>query len=239
VPTYPPRNPDESPLEAKGLVYPYSTAKAVRLLRDHGWKVVPRGISYCSKPGAAAGDCGAGVKQNQPMTLSLIYPSGNPELNDQMDAMQSTMKMVAGINLEIKQEPVNTVTAEESAGCTTASPCSDWELSTEANTGVSWVYTPDYFPTGEETFVTGADSNHGDYSSSEANALIEATETAPSSTAETAALYAYEDYLARQLPEAWFPTAPYQLTIYKHSLKGLVPQGIYCEIYPQDYSFSR
>jgi hypothetical protein len=69
--------------------------------------------------------------------------------------------------------------------------------------------------------------------------LIEATETAPSSTAETAALYAYEDYLARQLPEAWFPTAPYQLTIYKHSLKGLVPQGIYCEIYPQDYSFSR
>jgi hypothetical protein len=34
------------------------------------------------------------------------------------------------------------------------------------------------------------------------------------------------------------PAAPYQLTIYKKGLRGLVPQGIFAEIYPQDYSLS-
>jgi hypothetical protein len=34
------------------------------------------------------------------------------------------------------------------------------------------------------------------------------------------------------------PTIPYQLTMYKSNLKGLVPQGVYDEIYPSEYSFS-
>jgi hypothetical protein len=36
----------------------------------------------------------------------------------------------------------------------------------------------------------------------------------------------------------WLPNPPFQLTLYKSNLKGLVPQGIYTEIYPQDYSLS-
>jgi hypothetical protein len=34
------------------------------------------------------------------------------------------------------------------------------------------------------------------------------------------------------------PTIPYQLTMYKSTLKGLVPQGVYDEIYPSEFSFS-
>jgi hypothetical protein len=32
------------------------------------------------------------------------------------------------------------------------------------------------------------------------------------------------------------PSQPYQLTMYKKSLKGLVPQGVFDEIYPEDFS---
>ena len=238
VPSYPPHNPDESPLEAKGQVYPYDPKQAVRLLKKNGWTVNPKGVSHCAKPGTAAGECGKGVTRNQQLSFGLLYPSGSPELTGEMEALQSIAKSAAGINLNLKQAPVNQVTGIESAGCTTANPCSDWDMSTEANTGVSWVYLPDYFPTGEEIFVAGAGSDHGDYSSSQAAALIRATYTAPTSSAETKALFAYEDYMARQLPEAWMPAAPYQLTIYKKGLRGLVPQGIFAEIYPQDYSLS-
>lgn len=239
VPTYPPGNSDESPLEAKGLVYPYNPTKAVSLLRAHGWTVVARGVSYCSRPGTAPGECGEGISAHQRLNLSLLYPSGSPSLDSEMAAMQSVMKKFAGIDIALREQPVNQVTNVESAGCSTASPCSTWELSTEANTGVSWVYYPDFFPTGGEMFLTGASSNHGYYSSKTADALIAATHTAPNSAAERQALYQYEDYLARQLPEAWMPASPYQLTLYKRGLKGLVPQGIFTELYPQYYSLGR
>jgi len=32
------------------------------------------------------------------------------------------------------------------------------------------------------------------------------------------------------------PDTPYQLTMYKSNLKGLLPQGVFDEIYPQLYS---
>lgn len=238
VPSYPPRNTDESPLESKGEVYPYDPAKAVDLLEANGWHVAAGGVSYCLKPGTGAGECGAGVKANQQLTFAMLYPSGSAGLTSEMAAMQSTMKQHAGINLQLKEEPVNQVTAVISAGCTSSSPCSDWELGTEANTGVSWVYLPDYFPTGEELFLAGADSNQGDYDSAKAATLIDATNTAPNSAAETRALFKYEDYIARQLPVAWLPTSPYQLTMYKKALKGLVPQGIFSQLVPQDYTFA-
>lgn len=65
-----------------------------------------------------------------------------------------------------------------------------------------------------------------------------ATETAPNQAAELRALFKYRDHLARQVPVLWLPNPPFQLTLYKSNLKGPVPQGIYTEIYPHDYSLS-
>ena len=238
VPTYPPRNSDLSPLVNKGLIYPYDPAKSVSILRAHGWNVPPQGTTTCTAPGTGQANCGAGIRAGTSMTFTLLYPSGSAPLTSEMEALQSTAREQAGIDLSLSAQPVNAVTAVESAGCTTASPCSNWDMSTEANTGVSWVYLPDYYPTGGEIFLAGAGSNHGDYSSSRAAALILSTHTAASASAETAALYAYENYIAQQLPELWLPTAPYQLTMYKRSLRGVVPQGIFSEIYPQQYTYA-
>ncbi len=238
VPGYPADNSDESPLEAKGLVYPFSASRAAALLRANGWSVELGGTSYCAKPGSGDGQCGAGIRAHASLTVQLLYPSGSPSLDNEMAVLKSTMQKDAGIDIQLREEPVNQVTGVVSAGCTYTSPCADWQVATEANTGVSWVYDPDYLPTGGELFLPGSNSNQGDYSSTTANTLIAATHTAPTARAETQALFSYEDYLARSLPVAWLPTSPYQLTVYKSGLHGVVPQGIFAEVTPQYYRFS-
>ena len=235
VPTTPKNNPDVSPLEAGGQVYPYSPSKAVSLLKDNGWTVKPGGISVCSTPGTASGDCGAGVKAGAEANFKLLYASGSTQLTNEMEAMQSTMKQQAGINLQLSSAPFGQVISTAFGGaCTAAKPCSNWDM---ANWGGGWVYSPDYLPTGGELFQTGASSNPGYYNSPEANSLIQATHTAATASAETAALFKYEDYIAKQLPVVFMPNGPYQLTMVKTNLGGF-HQGIFDEIYPQYYSFT-
>jgi len=234
VPGYPPRNPDESPLEAKGQYYPFDPSKAASLLKDNGWTVNPGGVTVCGKPGTALGDCGSGIAANQALTFTMLYASGNTELTNEMEAMQSTMKSVAGLTLNLKTAPGSQVFSTTLSGCTFATPCTDWEL---ADWGAAWVYSLDYLPTGGEIVATGAASNGGDYSNPTNDANIVATHTAPSQAAEIAALFKYQDYLVQQLPLVWMPNTPYLLTMYKSNLKGLLPQGVYEELYPQYYSF--
>ena len=235
VPSYPPGNPDESTLEAKGEVYPYSPSRAVNLLSSHGWTVRPGGESFCSRAGTASGDCGAGIAKGQTLTFDFLYASGITELSNEMQALQSTVKSVAGITLNLSSVPFSDVVSTIHNSCSFTHPCSNWQL---AATGGGWVYGPDYFPTGGEIFAPGAGSNAGYYSSATNDSNITLTHTAPTPGAETRALYTYEDYLATQLPDVWFPTNPTQLTVYRANLRGLVPQGVFAEIYPQDYSFA-
>jgi peptide/nickel transport system substrate-binding protein len=229
----------ESPLEVKGKqVYPYDPSKAVTLLKANGWKVVPGGTTTCQKVGAAPGDCGAGVTANQPLTFNLIYASGTEYLTNEVDAMQSAMKSAAGIQLNVSTQPLTELYSAFVLGCTIAKPCNNWEM---AYPGGGWTYSNpgSAYATGQEQFTSGADGNPGDYSYATANALIQATLTAPTTSAEQEALDKYQDYLAKQLPVAFMPEPPYQLTMYKSDLKGLVPQGIDNEIYPQDYYFTK
>jgi peptide/nickel transport system substrate-binding protein len=71
-----------------------------------------------------------------------------------------------------------------------------------ANWGGGWIYAPDYLPTGESLFTTGAGSNSGSYSDPKMDRLILATQK----TNGTGPLYEYEDYAAKQLPVIYQPT---------------------------------
>jgi peptide/nickel transport system substrate-binding protein len=234
VPAFPKDNPFESPLVEKGVVYPYDPSKAVSLLRANGWTVVPGGTSYCARAGGAAGDCGSGIKKGQELKVPVLVGSGNTALMDEMDAMQSTMASKAGIDLELSQEPISDIVSVEYNNCTFASPCPDWAM-TASSTYPSWTYSPFFLPTGETLFETGAASNLGDYSNPVDDANIRATNTTVNSKAETAAIFKYENYLAEQLPHAWIPCAPWQVTVYKKTLSGVVPQDASVIIYPQQY----
>lgn len=235
VPTYPKGNADLTKLESVGQVYPYNPTKAVALLKDHGWKVVPGGTSTCTKPGTGSGDCGAGISAGAQLSFRLLYASGSVSLTQEMEAMKSTEAQKAGIQLALSSAPFGQVISTTfGAACTPTAPCSGWDM---ANWGGGWVYSPDYFPTGEELFTTGASSNPGYYNDAQANRLILATNTNATFSGEIKALDSYENYLAKQLPVVWMPTIPYQLTMYKSNLSGLVPQGVYDEVYPSEFSF--
>jgi peptide/nickel transport system substrate-binding protein len=233
VPSYPMDNEYESTLESTGQVYPFDPAEAVKLLKANGWTVVPGGTSSCAKPGSATGDCGTGVAAGAKASFTLLSASGVTDLGNEMVALQSTLRAKAGIDLTLSESP--TVLSTVYNGCTPSTPCKGWELA-DWGSGSSWVYLPDFIPTGEEVFLTGSAANPGYYSNPTNDANIDATTKEPNQTAELKAIDSYENYLARQLPGIWMPNIPYQLTVYKSDLKGLVPQGIYTEIYPQQYS---
>ncbi len=237
VPTFPARNPYVSPLEARGEVYPFNPAKAVQLLSANGWTVHPGGVSVCSRPGSGPGECGQGISSGATATLSLLYASGSTVLTNEMETLQSTAKSRAGVQLNLSESSSTQITATVFNGCSPASPCSTWQLADWGGPG--WTYLLDYLPTGGNLFQTGAGSNAGDYSDPTADSDILATHTAPTYAAEIAALYRYEDYIARQLPVVWMPEGPTQLTMYKSNLSGLVPQGIFNELYPQQYSLGK
>lgn len=232
APTYPAGNKDESPLERSGRIFPYDPSKAVSLLEAHGWTVVPGGTSSCSKPGTGAGHCGSGIKLGEKLDFTLLYASGSVEATNQMSALQSTMKAKVGIQINLSQAPFAQVIATAFNGCTNAKPCNNWEI---ANWLGGWTYAPDYFPTGDELFATGAGSNVGDFSDPTNDANIVATDTASSTAAELASLYKYQDYLAKALPVVWAPLAPFQLTVYKDNLRGIVPQNVFGIIQPQTF----
>jgi len=230
-----PKNEYTSQLEEGGGVYPFNPAKAVALLTAHGWKVEPGGVSYCAKSGDGAGECGAGIKLDQRATFTFLYASGNTAGAEGAQALQSTARQKAGIDLTLSSVPFTQVIGTEYDSCTTATPCSNWDL---ADLFVGWTFGPDYLPTGEELFGTGAASNAGYYSNAKDDSNILSTQTAPNEASELAAMFKYEDYLARQLPVVWMPMLPLQLTMYKRNLKGAIPQGIIDQVFPQFYSFS-
>ncbi|MGH9920646.1 MAG: ABC transporter substrate-binding protein, partial [Nitrososphaerales archaeon] len=71
VPIVPP-NPYTSKLE-KSNPYSYSPARAVSLLRSHGWKVVKNGTDTCTKPGSGAHECGKGIAKGTKLALQVVY----------------------------------------------------------------------------------------------------------------------------------------------------------------------
>jgi peptide/nickel transport system substrate-binding protein len=100
--------------------------------------------------------------------------------------------------------------------------------------GGGWVYSPDYYPTGDELWSTGAGSNSGGYTDPVTDQLIMATE----SSNDVHAMYTYEDYVAKQLPVVWMPVAYVQLSEINTHLQGTQPQDTLQQIYPENWSWS-
>ncbi len=235
IPTFPANNLDATPKETKGQINPYSPSKAVSMLKANGWAVHPGATTTCAKAGSGAGDCGAGIKQGQAATFSLLYASGSTQLSNEVAAFESTLKAKAGITLQVSSTPAPDVFGRVFTSCTFATPCGGWDVADWAP-GITESY-PGGIATGETLFSLQAD-NVGDYQNAENQKLLDATFDAPTQSAEYAALYKYENYANTQLPYMLFPFGPYQITMYKSDLKGLVPQSIYGGLFPEYYRFS-
>jgi peptide/nickel transport system substrate-binding protein len=203
----------DSPLEKAGGPYPYSPAKADTLLKDHGWKVVPNGISTCTRPGSGPSDCGAGIAAGQPLQFQLLYATGTASFDQQNAAIQSS-EDAGGIHITLKGEPFDTLVATTGT-CNqqshTLGAC-DWQLQ-------QFGYIPySSLPSGAGNFNTDAIGNYGGYSSPEMDTLINDTEYSSSSSA----FFRYEDYTAQQLPWLWIPLQA-GVFVYKKNLAGITP----------------
>ena len=219
-----------SPLEKSGGPYPYDPAKAVSLLKAHGWKVTPGGTSTCQSPGTGATECGAGITKGEQLSFQLLYSAGTTT-NDEMEAAIQSSSEQAGIKLSLKSEPFSTL-ASSIGQCTASShPASTcgWQL-------VDYGYDPySLYPTGNSIFNTGGVNNLGGYSSPEEDSLINETEYG--SSAKT--FDQYEDYTAEQLPWLWVPL-PSTIQVYKSNLGGFAPLNPFSGgINPEDWYFTK
>lgn len=197
VPLQPPNNLVSA--QEKHDLYPYSISDAAKLLSSHGWKVTPNGLTTCQRPGTKSNQCGAGIKKGLGISFNIDYSSGNAPMQASMNDLQASAARV-GIKINLTQHPYASVVS--SAGpCTPKESTCKW---TAEYWGGGWTYLPDYLPTGEELFQTGAAANYGSYSDPKADKLIAAT-TLGSSNLSQQALDAYQNYMQVQLPVIYTP----------------------------------
>jgi peptide/nickel transport system substrate-binding protein len=196
--------------------YKFNLTKAKALLTSHGWKMNSSKVMVCQSAGTGASDCGAGITKGTALDLSIVWASGLPSLDDTFNTELADWDSI-GFDFSHSEASFNDVIADCSAG-TKFEICS-W--------GGGWSYAPDYYPSGETLFSTGAGSNAGNYSNAKADSLIAATDTTETS------LDSYENYIAQQVPEIWEPNADYELSEVRNTLRGVAPQNPFANLFPE------
>jgi peptide/nickel transport system substrate-binding protein len=199
IPTQPPNSFTDS--NEASLAYPYSVSDASKLLSSHGWKVNPGGVSTCASPGTASNECGAGVKAGQQFAFTLDYATGTPATQSEMQQYASVASQV-GIKITLTTHDFNTVIST-AVPCTPTQSTCKWQA---GNWGAGWIYAPDFYPSGESLFATGAAANAGSYNNPTANQLIANTTTAPANQSQSS-LNAYQNYIIDQVPVIFEPTS--------------------------------
>jgi peptide/nickel transport system substrate-binding protein len=214
--------------------YPYSTSAADSLLTAHGWSIPKGGTATCARPGSGGNECGAGIASGTKLAMPMLYSSGFPELQDEVEAMQAAFGS-AGIALQLHQAPLNTVLSEgyECIGKTVSQcPASSTALSIIASP--VYTYVPIYFPDGDSLFGCGGATNGGNYCDSQVEALIKQMLTATGAASQTA-FDNYQVLVADQLPDLWFPNSAYQISAISPKLGGVTAQDSTAHIYPSTW----
>ncbi len=207
--------------------YPFSISAARKLLQTHGWKIPASGPATCTRPGAGAGHCGAGIKAGQQLKFNLLYLSGSSYMQREMEVYKSDAGQ-AGIVLSLSSAPFNTVVSE-TLPCTPSQAQCKWQMG-NWGAGFAWSYPP--VPTGELLFQTGAPDGNS-YSSPTADRLINDTIHSNSS----AVMKSYDAYLSRNLPVIW-QMCTYTISEVSNKLHGVSfnPVG---PITPEDWYLTK
>ena len=97
------------PSNAVNPPYPYNPAKAVSILKAHGWHVVPNGQTTCANPGTGADQCGAGIPKGTPISFpwATETAAAGPYVPLTDEAVTSEAKQAAGINIQLFQKTFN------------------------------------------------------------------------------------------------------------------------------------
>jgi peptide/nickel transport system substrate-binding protein len=228
VPTYGPvpvfpANPFATPVEkSAGGPYPFSLTSATNLLKSHGWTINAGGTDTCAKAGSGPGQCGAGIAAGAQLNFLEEYASGSATLTQAVQYEVSEWSK-AGIHVTTKAASFNNV-LKYGSPCAKGPSCT-WEM---ANWGGGWIYAPDYLPTGEEIFATGAGSNSGSYNDPTNNSEIIQTNR----NSSLSVFQNWENYLAEQLPVIWQPISS-GLAEISNNIGGVTPINALLNLNPE------
>jgi peptide/nickel transport system substrate-binding protein len=134
-----------------------------------------------------------------------------------MQAWKSDLSRV-GIALSLSQAPLNSVYADLTPCKPSQAACS-WQM---AYWGNGWEFAPDYYPSGEVAFSTGAIGNWGSYSSPDMDKKIAAT----TQQSGLDVFHDWADYTTQQLPMLFMPLAASQISAISSKLHGAIPQPV-------------
>lgn len=215
-----------TPLELQGP-FRYDPTRAVSMLKSHGWDVKPGGITTCASAGSGPSDCGTGITAGAKLEFNLQYSSGDLPVQEEMQALKSDWS-AAGIDLNLSSAPFDTIISDAAPCKPSQSSCS-WEM---ANWGGGWIFGVNPYPTGDQIFGSGSDSNFSNYNNATADKLIAAT------VHGTASLAAYDNYLTEQVPVIFMPETPLAISEISTKLHGAVPQSPIGSLTPEDWSLS-
>ncbi|MFI6316797.1 ABC transporter substrate-binding protein [Nonomuraea sp. NPDC050556] len=188
-------------------LYPYDPEAARKLLTDHGWKVVPGGVTTCENPSL----CGAGVKQGQPIGFTLASANTPAYVGARDVAFASAAKKL-GIEVKIVTKSLNYMYTNYGNPFAPATK-NEWAMQ-----DFGPLYQAAGYPTSNTVFNTEGSFNLGSYKDAKADELINASTFG----ADDKALTTEVDHLAESLPVLFFPT-PHTLVVWKDTLSGPQP----------------
>ena len=185
--------------------YPFNATAAKALLTSHGWSEV-NGVMTCTSPGTATSECGANVAAGTSLSFSIMYATGSPSIDDTVDSLVADWAAI-GIDATASADTFNNL----ASSCTVGSG-TPWSI---CWSGESWTYDPNFYPSGDQTLLSGASSNWGGYDNGLMNALIAAD------TQGTTSLSAFEQYAANQVPMLYMPDLENLLEINRNLVSSI------------------
>jgi peptide/nickel transport system substrate-binding protein len=182
--------------------YPYNPAKAVAVLKAHGWHVVPNGQTTCARPGSGPNQCGAGIPAGTPISFSWYTETAaaGPFVPLTDEAITSEAKKAAGINIDLHQKTFNYIASNfNDADPSVAKFTNTWGVENFSG------YTDQPYPTQNSIFNTGGSFNSGAYTDPKMDTLIHNSVfgTDPSAVTKEAS------YEATALPALFLPNYDY------------------------------
>jgi peptide/nickel transport system substrate-binding protein len=196
-----------SPANAVKNPYPFSITAAANLLKSHGWKVVPGGVSTCAKPGTGSGECGSGIPAGTKLTFNVLYVNDPAITGEMLTDWASDAKKV-GIAVTLQAGTFNHVVdvADDPGSPKTIN---QWAMSDYGG------FTDEPYPTTFGIFNTSGSDNGGFWNSAEADKLINASV----SGGNPAAVKAEASYITQQQPSLFQPNAD-AIVVWKDNVSG-------------------
>jgi peptide/nickel transport system substrate-binding protein len=183
---YTPRNAMSNP-------YPFSPSTSEKLLKDHGWNIVPNGTDTCVKPGTGPNECGDGIPAGTKLAWNLIYGNNPTVIGEQVQDLASQAKKI-GMTINLSSSNFDYMIAnynDPSAPKT----INKWAMQDFGG------FTNSTYPTTFGVFNSQGSSNLGGYADPKADQLI----TASINGSDPAAVTAEAAYLTTQQPGLFQP----------------------------------